>query len=114
MHTLESLMKQNGHTFIDVLKIDIENSEFPTMDDLISFYDGRPLPFGQLLIEIHAWTWTHPKAKPLIKWFENLEKAGLRPFMAEPNLVAANYHGAPQLCEYSFINVKGRHALISE
>jgi hypothetical protein len=102
------------------------------MDDLISFYDGRPLPFGQLLIEIHAWTWTHPKAKPLIKWFENLEKAGLRPFMAEPNLVAANYHGAPQLCEvgcaqcvffaqnvdetaqYSFINVKGRHALISE
>lgn len=114
MYTLETLMKQNGHTFIDVLKVDIENSEYGMMDDLIKFYDGRPLPFGQLLIELHAWTWTHPKANTLVRWFEKLEKAGLRPFMSELNAVAARYHSVPQLSEFSFINIRGQHALISE
>lgn len=69
-----------------ILICSIETSEFDMMDDLIKYYDGRPLPFGQLLIELHAWKWTHPKANKLVRWFENLERAGLRPFMAEPNL----------------------------
>lgn len=33
--TLPSLMKANGHTFIDVLKIDIESWEFTTLADMV-------------------------------------------------------------------------------
>ncbi|CAO3564100.1 unnamed protein product [Mortierella alpina] len=38
--TLRFLMKENGHDWIDILKVDIEGSEYPTfsamMDDLMS------------------------------------------------------------------------------
>jgi len=115
MYTLESLMQMNGHTFIDVLKIDIETYEFETLKDLLKEYEGRALPFGQLQIEIHAWKSHFQKTSQLMTWWTSLEKAGLRPFMNEANLVYYNYnHNKPELQEYSFINVMGKHALISD
>jgi hypothetical protein len=69
----------------------IETSEFGVLDDVIAAYQGRPLPFGQLLIEIHAWKWQKPKVSTMVPWLENLEKAGLRPFMSEPNLGKQTY-----------------------
>lgn len=105
------------------------------MEDLLKSYKGRPLPFGQLLIEIHAYEDRFPNSIKLVNWFSALENAGLRPFMFEPNLVYANYNrnGPVHLCEvsgdlslvtcsrlrscvawqYSFMNVKGHHALIT-
>jgi FkbM family methyltransferase len=46
MYTLESLMQQNGHKHIDILKIDIEGWEFETLDTVLKPYldTGRPLP----------------------------------------------------------------------
>jgi len=91
MYTLETLMKQNGHTHIDLLKIDIEGWEFDTLTTLIKPYvtSGRPLPFGQLSIEIHIWNKTFAQ---FLSWWEMLEAAGLRPFWTEPNLVYQNYN----------------------
>lgn len=110
------------------------------MEDILKNYEDKPLPFGQLLIEIHAYQDRFPNSMKLVNWFSALENAGLRPFMFEPNLVYANYNrgGPPQLCEvsrwaspsrqtqlghhadalllslqYSFINVKGNHNLIT-
>lgn len=57
------------------------------MKDLLLQYEGRPLPFGQLQIEIHAWHSHFKQTSSLMTWWENLEKAGLRPFSNEPNLV---------------------------
>jgi len=121
MYTLDTLMRMNGHSFIDILKIDIEGAEFDALTDLISHYSSltppQPLPFGQLQLEVHArdaWGKDLPK---LLKWWEKLEEAGLRPFWTEPNLVYMNvYRGgqAPDLAEYSFINIRGEHELISE
>lgn len=76
-YTLQTLMKLNGHGFIDVLKvidcsqaplsrlyhsltsrrlqIDIEGAEFDVLTELLKEYKDRPLPFGQLQLEIHAW-----------------------------------------------------------
>jgi len=104
MYTLQSLMRMNGHQFIDVLKIEfvfatagslmadkcinsIETYEFETLKDLLIAYKGRPLPFGQLQIEIHAWLSHFQQTSKLMSWWESLEDAGLRPFMNEPNLV---------------------------
>jgi hypothetical protein len=88
MYTLQSLMKLNGHDFIDLLKIDIEGSEFPALRALFEEYRGRPLPFGQLQLEIHAdrqpgVSGDKERFVEFLKWWEELEDAGLRPFWTE-------------------------------
>ncbi|KAF5374336.1 hypothetical protein D9758_004672 [Tetrapyrgos nigripes] len=113
MYTLESLMRMNGHTHIDILKVDIESWEFETFATLIKSYmdKGKALPFGQLQLEIHLWDKDFPQ---FLEWWEMLEEAGLRPFMTEPNLVYANYNrgGSAQLAEYSFINVRSDNIFV--
>lgn len=72
----------SGHSHIDILNIDIEGWEFQTLISMIDFASGTgsPLPFGQLLLEIHAW---NQRFDDFLYWFEQLENAGLRPFMSE-------------------------------
>lgn len=115
MYTLDSLMKMNGHTHIDILKIDIEGWEFETLTTLVKSYmeAGKPLPFGQLQLEIHIW---HKKFSEFLTWWETLEASGLRPFWTEPNLVYQNYNkqGTSDLAEYSFLNVKGDNVFIRD
>ena len=41
---------------------------------------GKPLPFGQLQLEIHIWDRSF---EYFLTWWEKLEKAGLRPFWTE-------------------------------
>ncbi|KAL1751972.1 methyltransferase domain-containing protein [Schizophyllum commune] len=108
LYTLDALMRMNGHKHIDILKIDIEGWEFDTLTALIDGYvsSGRPLPFGQLQLEVHVWG---KKFDEFLGWWEKLEAAGLRPFWTEPNLVYQNYNkqGNSDLAEYSFLNVRG-------
>ncbi|KAL0577412.1 hypothetical protein V5O48_004577 [Marasmius crinis-equi] len=115
MFTLSTLMKQNGHTHIDILKVDIESWEFDLLTTLIKSYmnAGLPLPFGQLQLEIHAW---HKSFAEFLEWWEMLEAAGLRPFWTEPNLVYNNYNrgGTADLAEYSFINIKGDNVFVRD
>ncbi|KDQ10559.1 hypothetical protein BOTBODRAFT_36088 [Botryobasidium botryosum FD-172 SS1] len=115
MYTLSTLMKMNGHKFIDILKVDIEGSEFETLSRLIAEYQrlDEPLPFGQMQIEIHAWSHTFEEFQ---KWWALLEAVGLRPFWTEPNIVYVNLirGAAPTLAEYSFINIRGNHDIISD
>ena len=89
-----------GHTHIDILKVDIESWEFETLKTLVSHYlaAGKPLPFGQLQLEIHIW---NKSFKEFLEWWEVLEEAGLRPFMTEPNMVYQNYNKnrTPDLAE---------------
>jgi len=141
VYTLPTLMELNGHNFIDVLKIDIEGNEFASLDKFLEFYVsgagasrryGRPpinapaaayqepevvLPIGQIQIEIHARPGTdHDTFAAFKSWWERLEAAGLRPFMAEPNLVYVNLvRGVkPDLIEYSLMNIRGNHALVAD
>jgi len=122
-YTLQTIMELNGHDFIDILKIDIESGEFDALTAMIGPYlhpaDPHsapiPLPFGQMQIEIHGW-YGHEKMENFLPWWESLEQAGLRPFWTEPNLVHVNFlRGvAPDVVEYSFINARGKHELISD
>ncbi|THU93793.1 hypothetical protein K435DRAFT_861171 [Dendrothele bispora CBS 962.96] len=115
MYTLQSLMKMNGHTHIDILKVDIESWEFETLTTMLKPYleSGEPLPFGQLQLEIHLWNKTF---EDFLEWWEMLESAGLRPFMTEPNLVYVNYNrqASADLAEYSFLNIKGDNIFIKD
>lgn len=70
------------HRHIDLLKIDIEGWEFEVLTQILQPYiaSGEPVPFGQLLIEIHSWD---KKFEEFLTWWEMLESAGLRPVMSE-------------------------------
>ncbi|KAJ6536581.1 methyltransferase domain-containing protein [Mycena vulgaris] len=118
MYTLASLMRHNEHTFIDVLKIDIEGNEFLALEAVMdAFKSGGVLPFGQLQLEIHATGETDYKRFPVfLEWWERLEEMGLRPFYSEANLVYINIvRGVmPDLVEYSFMNTRGHHALVAD
>jgi len=113
--TLDSLMKLNGHTFIDILKIDIEGGEFDALTSFITSHTEGNLPVGQLQLEIHA-LHGHERFDYFINWWESLEAAGLRPFWTEPNLVYVNIMRGvgPELTEYAFMNIWGDHALVNE
>lgn len=41
---------------------------------------NKPLPFGQLNLELHMW---NKEFHDFLSWWEMLEAAGLRPFMTE-------------------------------
>lgn len=87
----ESNLGLKGHKHIDILKIDVESWEFDVLSAFIQPYldAGKPLPFGQLQIELHMWQKKFPE---FLAFWEMLEQAGLRPFMQEPNLVYNNYN----------------------
>jgi hypothetical protein len=72
----------SDHQHIDILKIDIEGWEFETITSLLEPYitSGKPLPFGQLQLEIHLW---RKPFEEFLDWWESLETAGLRPFWTE-------------------------------
>jgi len=125
--SLQSLMKTNNHTFIDILKIDIEGAEFDSLASFIKSLSSsteKILPIGQMQLELHPTPmysgeyWS--KFENFLSWWEDLEAWGLRPFFSEPNLVYANLipgnvPGAPPpaLSEYSFINIRGDHSVIA-
>eukprot|EP00514_Thraustochytrium_sp_LLF1b_P003164 CAMPEP_0184509584 /NCGR_PEP_ID=MMETSP0198_2-20121128/1363_1 /TAXON_ID=1112570 /ORGANISM="Thraustochytrium sp., Strain LLF1b" /LENGTH=307 /DNA_ID=CAMNT_0026899427 /DNA_START=121 /DNA_END=1044 /DNA_ORIENTATION=- len=50
VNTLRNWMEQFGHEHIDILKIDIEGSEYGVLEQLIT---ERYFPFTQLLVEFH-------------------------------------------------------------
>ncbi|KAH9942863.1 methyltransferase domain-containing protein [Amylocystis lapponica] len=132
MWTLRSLMQANGHAHIDLLHVDIEGWEFEVVKALVHDFTGlstgasaaeeegaeagtpaAPLPFGQLVIEMHVW---HQRFHDFLGWWELLEAAGLRPFMSEVNLVYANYNrqSGVELADYSFVNVRGDNVFVSD
>lgn len=118
-YTLESLMRMNGHTHIDLLKIDLEGWEFDAMSTFLlpnseySAQKPRVPRVSQMLLELHLWGRDFPD---LLNWWTVLESAGLRAVAREPNLVYQNYNrmqGA-ELAEYTFLNIATPNVFVSE
>ncbi|ODM91931.1 Methyltransferase-like protein 24 [Orchesella cincta] len=118
LKTLGTLMEENGHTWLDVLKLDIEWMEIPVFEEFLKIYDV--MPFGQLQVEVHL---PEPFSFPkFYNMWERLEEKGLRPFSAETNLwpcltLPLGYgtvqsRSDPRFVEYSFINVRSNHLLV--
>lgn len=116
-YSIADLMKQNGHEYIDILKMDIEGSEFEALDGLSEAFpasQGLELPIGQLLIEVHMKT--HDTAQWYLEWWDRLAARGLRPVWTEPNVLGIAYNmvnGDPTIAlEYTFLNVQDRRSRI--
>ncbi|KAK7006155.1 Methyltranfer-dom domain-containing protein [Favolaschia claudopus] len=112
--SLPSIMRHFGHDWIDILKIDLEGSEFATLVSIIADTQDKPLPFGQLLLEVHiGWSEDMTTVGHFEKWFSRLEHAGLRPYYFEVSMLDVNVlRVEPAVAYWSFLNVRGRHALV--
>ena len=124
-YTLPTLMKENKHTYIDILKIDIEGSEYDALDTFMDAFDGitsasgkNVLPIGQVMIELHLGDGVHldnDKAGVNVgferfrTWWERLERMGMRPAWIEINLFAVtlgNSKADPRCTEYVWVNAR--------
>ncbi|KAF9975960.1 hypothetical protein BGZ73_000186 [Actinomortierella ambigua] len=103
--TLSSLMKENGHDWIDILKVDIEGNEFPVFHAIMDDF-GDVLPFSQLQIEFHVHD-RYIDFPSYLKWWERLESKGIRPFWTEPNPNPTYIGERLWAAEYCFINLRG-------
>jgi hypothetical protein len=111
-HLFDTMNRLN-HSFIDLLKIDIEGSEWEVFLEL--FQRGRQIrstskvttpggstwtfPFGQLLIELH-----HENTSNTIEFFSGMAEFGFLPFSREINLQPCLDGRLPFAVEYSFIH----------
>lgn len=130
--TLETLMARNGHAFVDVLVINTPNIERSTLAALVRPYVAsgrRPLPFGQLIVELHI---QGVGFAEFLEWWTLLEAAGLRPVAREVDLVGMNYASSgraddvwvrsparlllPQVLmdlQYTFLNIVGGNVFVA-
>jgi len=96
METIEHIMLENHHTFVDILKLDIEGSEFSVIRSL----DFNKIEFGQIVVEFHDRFIENGKAE-LNKTVDVLRENGYYCFAVSPDF------------EYSFLNRKIYNALFS-
>ncbi|KAJ7907427.1 hypothetical protein B0H13DRAFT_2502089 [Mycena leptocephala] len=114
--SLQTVMRGFGHVWIDILKVELRGSGFATFLAIIEENQGEPLPFGQLLIKVHVGlSGDMMKVAHFSSWFTRLECAGLRPYYFEVSMMDVNNRRAePSLVYWSFINLKGTHALVDD
>jgi hypothetical protein len=129
--TLPSLMKENNHTYIDILKIDIEGSEYDALDTMMNAFDNMKtasgksvLPIGQVMIELHLGDGIDMGSTSgggnvdfgrFRAWWERLERMGMRPVWMEINLFAVTLGKSkanPRCTEYVWVNAKDQRSVL--
>jgi len=129
--TLPSLMKENGHEYIDILKVDVEGSEYDALDTVMDAFErtrsasGKGvLPVGQVMIELHLGDGVNLNGTSggaqvdfhrFRTWWERLEKMGMRPAWMEINLFAVTLGKAksnPRCTEYVWVNAKDERSVL--
>lgn len=94
---LSTLMTSLGHSWIDVLKIDIEGNEWKVFEHL--FNEMRSIPATQIQIELHF----SGDANEALTYFQKMKERGFRVFSVEPNYYGRTAENARLMVEYSFI-----------
>jgi len=122
-YTLQTLMAMNNHTYMDILKIDVEGSEYKSFDSVMDFFTSAwrgngdaVLPIGQIMIEIHVGN-DQPGVNfnRFRKWWERLEAMGMRPTWMEVNLMALTIPHEktdPRCTEYVLVNARDARSVL--
>ncbi|KAJ7268194.1 methyltransferase domain-containing protein [Mycena haematopus] len=114
--SLQSTMRTFGHEWIDILKLDLGGAEFATLLSIIAENQDEPLPFGQLILTVSIGLSHQMRTVGQFNdWFTRLECAGLRPYYFEVSMMDVNNRrNEPSLVYWSFMNIRGRHALVDD
>lgn len=100
VRTLYTLMRERGHTWVDLFKMDIEGGEWAVLDGFV--LKGSPLPISQAQIEFHA-----EKPQEAVETMAGLVGLGWRVFHVEENnyCVLGDPECAGRLYELSLAHV---------
>lgn len=96
LYSLTDIRKLLGHqnAQIDVIKIDIESSEWPALPQLVEA--GELKNVRQLLMEYHVTSSSRDYLLPRLKALQAIERAGFRKFYVHKNFACAtNINGYP-------------------
>ena len=105
-HILDTMYRLN-HSFISILKVDIEGAEWQVFADLFGRFApngqlrGPSVPIGQILIELHYET-----NDKVLEFFSGASTHGFHPFSREINLQPCIAGRKPVAVEYSLINAR--------
>ena len=108
MRTIHDAMASLNHTYIDVLKVDVDGAEWRAFEAFFTHHaESDTLPFAQLQIETTGPDFTSANLGRVARFFQTLAAKGFRAFRLE-----ANYHTcrwdqkrAPSI-EYAFVNTR--------
>ena len=96
MKPLDIIMKELGHAYIDILKVDIDGAEWRSFKHI--YKEMKALPADQLQVELTGLDVTPLTESSLaggfpgnIEWWENVLNDGFKVFELEPNLGTCNY-----------------------
>jgi Methyltransferase domain len=114
--SLKTLMAQNSHTYIDILKIDIEGAEYAALDAFMDSCEAAGvIPIGQVMIELHLVDDQNVDFERFAKWWERLEGFGMRPTWLEINLLAVTLGKGktdPRCVEYVWVNARDEKSVL--
>ena len=103
--SLDQLMENLKHSWIDVLKVDVEGAEWDIVQDFYSI-GNVSLPATQLLFELHASNAADGSmTQRVVDFFQLLLDDGYRVFSVEPNYYCGGGACARDHVEYSMIKV---------
>ena len=102
LKNLSSIMSELNHSWVDVLKMDVEGAEYTVLPSIISHYKAlnMQIPVTQAQIEYHH-SKGNPKMTHLVQTLKLMESSGFRAFSTEYNVNGEAYN----YVEYSYLNV---------
>ncbi len=102
LKSLPTIMKELGHNWVHVFKMDVEGAEYDVLPAIMTHYAEakQVIPITQAQIEYHHWA-HRPSSEDLLSTLRLVEESGFRAFHTE-----YNYHGeAWNFIEYAYLHV---------
>ena len=110
IQTLQTIMQKLNHTWVDVLKVDIEGFEYATLQEWMQ-HSKQWFPVTQLLVEFHYWRGaSRTLPQDILATLKALTSSNLRVFSTEPNWWWTN--NGHDFIEYSFLHVDDRGKVV--
>eukprot|EP00884_Botryococcus_braunii_P008595 jgi/Botrbrau1/17737/Bobra.0127s0002.1 len=107
---LGTIMQELGHTWVDVLKVDIEGSEWDFLEDILA--QPGPVPFTQLQIEFHYYPAQGHNIGRIRQLLLKMLAKDLRVFSTEPNYWWLN--SGYECIEYSYLQVDRKGQVVTK
>ena len=111
LKSLPSIMAALGHSWLDMLKMDVEGAEYDILPALFTHYTAlnQRIPVTQAQIEYHHWP-SQPIITQLVDTLKMMEAGGFRAFSTEYNI-----NGEPwNFIEYSYLHVDNDGNVVSQ